>query len=79
MFNMVEEFDDGQCKLLFLTNPQADLIASSPGSVQKMPGALEVPKPSLVIELIMSKDGRSREISACERCERELATAASRS
>ena len=54
MFNMVEEVDDGKCKLLFLTNPQADLIASSPESVQKMLDALEVPKPSLVIDLILS-------------------------
>ena len=54
MYNMVEEIDDGKCKLLFLTNPQADLIASTPESVQKMLDALEVPKPSLVIELVMS-------------------------
>ena len=54
MYNMVEEVDDGKCKLLFLTNPQADLIASSPESVQKMLDALEIPKPSLVIELIKS-------------------------
>ena len=54
MFNMIEEVDDGKCKLLFLTNPQADLIASTPESVQKMLDALEVPKPSLVIDLMLS-------------------------
>ena len=42
MFNMVEEIDDGKSKLLFLTNPQAELIASSSESVQKMLDALEV-------------------------------------
>jgi hypothetical protein len=52
MFNMVEEIDDGKSKLLFLTNPQAELIASSSESVQKMLDALEVPKPSLVIEFL---------------------------
>ena len=54
MYQMVEEVDDGKCKLLFLTNPQAELIASSPESVQKMLDALEVPKPSLVIEMLQS-------------------------
>jgi len=54
MYNMVEEIDEGMCKLLFLTNAQADLIAKSPGSVQKMLDALEVGKPSLVIELCCS-------------------------
>jgi hypothetical protein len=49
---MVEDIDDGKCKLLFLTNSQADLIASSSLGVQKMLDALEVPKPSLVIELL---------------------------
>ncbi len=52
MFNMVEEIDDGKSKLLFLTNPQAELIASTPESVQKMLDALEVPKQSLVIEFL---------------------------
>ena len=54
MFNMVEEIDDGKCKLLFLTNPQAELIASTPESIQKMLDALEIQKPSLVIEFIRS-------------------------
>ena len=54
MYNMVEDIDDGKCKLLFLTNPQAELIASSPESVQRMLDVLEVPKPSLVIEMLQS-------------------------
>ena len=54
MFNMVEEVSDGKCKLLFLTNPQAELISSSSESVQRMLDALEVQKPSLVIELFAS-------------------------
>ena len=51
---MVEEIEDGKCKLLFLTNPQAELIASTPESIQKMLDALEIQKPSLVIEFIRS-------------------------
>lgn len=51
---VVEEVDDGKCKLLFLTNQQADLIASTTEGVQKMLDALEVKKPSLVIEFIKS-------------------------
>ena len=56
---MVEEIDDGKCKLLFLTNPQADLISSTSESVQKMLDALEVQKPSLVIELLSSSGFRA--------------------
>ncbi len=37
-----------------LTNPQADIIASSSDNVQLMLNALEVPKPNLVIELLPS-------------------------
>ena len=58
MFQMVEELEidasDGGRKLLFLTNPQAELIASSRGSLQKMLDALELPKPKLVINFLMS-------------------------
>ena len=54
MCSMVEEIEDGKCKLLFLTNPQAELIASTPESIQKMLDALEIQKPSLVIEFIRS-------------------------
>ena len=58
MYNMVEEIDDGQTKLLFLTNPQAEQIASTPESIQKLLDALEIPKPSLVIELLGSWGSR---------------------
>ena len=54
MYQMVEEFDDSRRQLLFLTNPQADLIASSPARIQMMLDVLEMPKPSLVINLIFS-------------------------
>ena len=46
MYQMVEELntsDDVPRKLLFLTNPQADLLANSESSIQKMLDALEVP------------------------------------
>jgi hypothetical protein len=59
MYQMVEEINDGATKVLFLTNPQAEYIASSPASVQKMLDALEIPKPSLVIELQRSIGFRS--------------------
>ena len=59
MFNMVEEVGETRCKLLFLTNPQADLISKSPTNVQKMLDALEVGKPSLVIDLLKSCGGTS--------------------
>ena len=58
MYEMVEELPNtsgvGSRKLLFLTNPQANLIASSTSSLQKMLDTLEVPKPSLVISLLRS-------------------------
>ena len=54
MFNMVEPLDNGARRLLFLTNAQAELLASSPALIQKMLDALEVPKPSLVIEFLSS-------------------------
>ena len=54
MYQMVEEIDDGKKKLLFLTNAQADLIASSPVSVQKMLDVFEIPRPSLLINLLES-------------------------
>lgn len=56
MYEMVEEIDlpGGPCKLLFLTNVQADLLGSSEDSLQKMLDALEVPKPQLVINLLSS-------------------------
>ena len=56
MYNMVSDFEiDGmRRKLLFLTNSQADFLASSDDSLQKMLDALEVPKPQLVINLLLS-------------------------
>ena len=54
MYQMVEELEEGKVKLLFLTNPQAVQIASSPEGIQRMLDALEVKKPSLVIELLGS-------------------------
>lgn len=56
MYEMVEEIEmpGGPCKFLFLTNVQADLLASSEDSLQKMLDALEVPKPQLVISLLHS-------------------------
>ena len=60
MFQMTEEISDdggggGRKRLLFLTNSQAELIASSSASLQKMLDALEVPRPKLVINLLMSQ------------------------
>ena len=58
MFQMTEELhgvgDSGRKRLLFLTNSQAELIASSEASMQKMLDALEIPRPKLVINLIAS-------------------------
>lgn len=72
MFNMVEEIEGGTTgssrKLLFLSNPQAEFLASSPGSLHKMLEALELPKPKLVINLLTSQGFRTycsiREFSA---------------
>ena len=54
MYNMVEDLAEGKGKILFLTNPQAELISSTPESIQKMLDALEITKPSLVIEMLQS-------------------------
>jgi len=52
MFNMVEEIDDGQCKVLFLTNAQAEFISSNQKSIERMLEAFEMDrKPHLVIEI----------------------------
>ena len=62
MFEMVEEVPipnkPEKAKLLLLTNPQAELIASSASSLQKMIDAFEVPKPKLVINLLRSQGFR---------------------
>eukprot|EP00966_Prymnesium_polylepis_P194231 4502692-Prymnesium_polylepis.1 len=57
MYEMVEEIElpGGPCKLLFLSNSQANLLASSDDSLQKMLDALEVPKPQLIINLLSSE------------------------
>ena len=59
MFQMTEELngvgDSGRKRLLFLTNSQAELIASSEASMQKMLEALEIPRPKLVINLLISQ------------------------
>ena len=60
MFQMTEELNGvgehtGRKRLLFLTNSQAELIASSEASMQKMLEALEIPRPKLVIDLLKSQ------------------------
>jgi hypothetical protein len=59
MFQMTEEIADdatgGRKRLLFLTNSQADFLASSGASLQKMLDALEIPKPKLIINLLSSQ------------------------
>ena len=59
MFQMTEEIADdsggGRKRLLFLTNSQAEFLASSNASLQKMLDALEVPKPKLIINLLSSQ------------------------
>eukprot|EP00931_Biecheleriopsis_adriatica_P105153 TRINITY_DN79725_c0_g1_i1.p1 TRINITY_DN79725_c0_g1~~TRINITY_DN79725_c0_g1_i1.p1 ORF type:complete len:938 (+),score=120.38 TRINITY_DN79725_c0_g1_i1:158-2971(+) len=51
MYQMVENIDEN-CRLVFLTNPQADLLASSTSILKKMLDVLDVPKPKLVINLL---------------------------
>ena len=56
---MTEEVPDdgggGRKRLLFLTNSQAELISGSSASLQKMLDALEIPRPKLVINLLVSQ------------------------
>ena len=58
MYEMVEEVDvgtgSGTLRLLYLSNKQADSIASSPKALQKMLDALEIKQPKLVINLLSS-------------------------
>ena len=56
MYNMVEEFEiEGkQLKVLFLTNSQADLLSSEESGMEKLLAALMLPKPKLVINLLLS-------------------------
>jgi hypothetical protein len=51
MFQMVDDLPDGR-KILFLTNRQASLLASSSETVQKMIDTLEIPSPKLIINLL---------------------------
>ena len=59
MYQMVEELPgiDGSqpAKLLFLTNAQATVLASSEQMVKRMVDSLELPTPNLVINLLMSR------------------------
>lgn len=68
MYEMTEDIIDEESglrkRLLFLTNSQADLIASSDASMQKMLDALDIPKPKLVINLLGSQ-GFSDYCTAC--------------
>lgn len=54
MYEMVEEIDVGKgpIKVLFLTNPQAESIGSSPQTLRKLLEAFEIPAPKLVINLM---------------------------
>ena len=56
MYEMVEEIDmgTGTCKLLFLSNVQAQMIGSSRDAMQKMLNVLDVNSPKLVINLLLS-------------------------
>lgn len=54
MYQMVEEIGPNKQKLLFLTNGQADLLAKSEESLEKMFTALEIRKPKLLIYLAHS-------------------------
>lgn len=58
MYKMVDEVPSSsgnfKRRVLFLTNQQADLIASSPECIQRMLDALEITKPKLVINLMPS-------------------------
>lgn len=51
MYEMVEELGPKKQKLLFLTNRQADLLARSEESLEKMFAVLEIGKPKLLIYL----------------------------
>lgn len=50
----MEEIDVGKgpIKVLFLTNPQAESIGSSPQTLRKLLEAFEIPAPELVINLM---------------------------
>ena len=51
---MVEDIEDGRCKVLFMTNRQAELVSKDNDCIEKLLDALDVPKPGLVIDLLHS-------------------------
>ena len=53
MYEMLNEVDANR-SVLFLTNAQAEVLASSPQSLQKMLDVFELPRPKMVINLIES-------------------------
>ena len=62
MFQMVEDIQSSGGnvkKLLFLTNSQAEYLSSSQQTLVKMLDALELPKPKLVINILMSQGFRT--------------------
>ena len=62
MFQMVEDIQSSggsAKKLLFLTNSQAEYLSSSQQTLVKMLDALELPKPKLVINILMSQGFRA--------------------
>ena len=52
-YRMVEDIDSKR-RLIFLTNKQAELVATSVTTMDRMLDALEMPKPQLVIQLLPS-------------------------
>mgnify|MGYP001234092582 CR=1 FL=1 len=58
MYEMVQQLANpsgaGERRLLFLTNPQADLIATTEGGIENMLNALEVQPHKLVINFLAS-------------------------
>ena len=70
MYNMVHDVDDDR-KVLFLTNPQAELVANSKNTLEKMLRRFDLPKPKLVINLIMSQGFRNQLNDTCLRHEQE--------
>eukprot|EP00931_Biecheleriopsis_adriatica_P103569 TRINITY_DN78381_c0_g1_i1.p1 TRINITY_DN78381_c0_g1~~TRINITY_DN78381_c0_g1_i1.p1 ORF type:complete len:952 (-),score=156.32 TRINITY_DN78381_c0_g1_i1:26-2881(-) len=60
MHELTEDIEAGSTggarrQLLFLTNAQADLISQSSETLQRMLDVLEVPKPKLIINLLISQ------------------------
>ena len=67
MYNMMEEIGDQ--RLFFLTNQQADLLAESEASIDRLIKALELPKePKLVI--ILQPDQGFTNLVSCWECDK---------